>query len=153
MLSQVERGEANPTVAVALAVATALGVTLDELLGTGRKGPQITTIRAADMRYVYRSDEQCTIRTLSPLHPERQLEFYEVTLQPLAELRSAAHFTGTVEYLTVRSGAVRVESGAEHVDLGRGDSVEYRADVPHAIVNRRTSLAVVYLIDFGLAGH
>lgn len=153
MLSQVERGEANPTVAVALAVATALGVTLDELLETGHDEPHMTVIRADDRHFVYRSDEQCTIRTLSPLHPERKLEFYEITLQPRAELRSAAHFTGTVEYLTVRSGAVRVESGADHVDLGRGDSVEYRADVPHAIVNPRRAVAVVYLIDFGLGGH
>ncbi len=29
MLSQIERGDANPTVAVALALATALGVSLD----------------------------------------------------------------------------------------------------------------------------
>jgi mannose-6-phosphate isomerase-like protein (cupin superfamily) len=152
MLSQVERGEVNPTVAVALAVATALGVTLDELLETGRNKPRITVIRANDTQFVYRSDEQCTIRTLSPLHPERTLEFYEITLQPLAELRSAPHFSGTVEYLTVRSGAVRVESGVDRVDLGRGDSVEYPADVPHAIVNRRRSVAVVYLIDFALAG-
>lgn len=147
MLSQVERGAANPTIGVALGIATALEVTLDELLQTGPAQPAIDVIRGNDAHFVYRSDDDCRVRTLSSLKSERDLEFYEITIQGNAELRSAPHFEGTVEHITVRTGSIRVEVDGRTVDLGRGDSAEYPADVPHAIVNRRKTVAVVYLID------
>jgi transcriptional regulator with XRE-family HTH domain len=90
MLSQIERGEANPTVAVALAIATAFNISLDELVAPDQHSP-LEVIHADDPHYVYRSDDACRIRTLSPLTSQRQLEFYEITLQPDGALRSAAH--------------------------------------------------------------
>jgi transcriptional regulator with XRE-family HTH domain len=146
MLSQIERGEANPTVAVALAIATAFNISLDELVAPDQHSP-LEVIHADDPHYVYRSDDACRIRTLSPLNSQRQLEFYEITLQPDGALRSAAHFTGTREHLTVQRGRVRVEAGRHASDLRAGDSIAYPADVPHAIVNIGRRPASVYLID------
>jgi transcriptional regulator with XRE-family HTH domain len=146
MLSEIERGQANPTVAVALEIATALGLTLDELVAPHPRST-LDVVRADDPHYVYRSDPACRIRTLSPLIPELRLEFYEITLQPDGELRSSPHFTGTREHLTVQRGRVRVEAGDDTVDLRKGDSVTYPADIPHAIVNAGRATATVYLID------
>jgi transcriptional regulator with XRE-family HTH domain len=147
MLSQIERRDANPTVAVALAIATAFGISLDELVDPPAQRSPLQVIRADDPHYVYRSDEACRIRTLSPLPPERPLEFYEITLQRDGALRSAPHFVGTREHLSVRGGRVRVEAGAHAADLRPGDSVAYPADVAHAIVNIGRTPAVVYLVD------
>lgn len=147
MLSQVERNEANPTVVVALAVARALGVTLDELANLPGEGSTLEVIRGEDSQYVYRSDESCRIRTLSPLSAQRELEFYEIQLPPGGELRSAPHFAGTQEFLTVHEGTVRVESGERSEQLSSGDSVAYPADVSHAIVNVGGAAALVFLID------
>jgi transcriptional regulator with XRE-family HTH domain len=147
MLSEIERSKANPTVGVALAISRALGVSLGELVGPAEPEDPLRVIRADQDEYVYRSDEQCRIRTLSPLAPERELEFYEVELSPGGELRSAPHFTATREFLTVREGHVRVEVDGHQTTLGPGDSVAYPADVPHAIVNDGDGPAVVYLID------
>lgn len=147
MLSQIERNETNPTVVVALAVAKTLGVSLEELATPVGEGSPLKVIRGDDSQYVYRSDERCRIRTLSPLSAERELEFYEIELPAKGELRSAPHFAATREFLTVREGRVRVESGEHTTDLAAGDSVAYPADVPHAIVNLDSSRAIVYLID------
>jgi transcriptional regulator with XRE-family HTH domain len=147
MLSQVERSEANPTVAVALAIATALGVTLDELVNAPGDRSPLHVIRAEDPLYIYRADPDCRIRTLSPLTPERELEFYEITLQRDGALRSAPHFAGTREHLTVQRGRVRVEAGEHTAELRAGDSIAYPADIPHAIVNTGRTPAVVHLID------
>ena len=38
-------------------------------------------------------------------------------------------------------------SGLDSEDLDRGDSVSYRADVPHEIANRGAGEAVVFLVD------
>jgi transcriptional regulator with XRE-family HTH domain len=147
MLSQVERGLANPTLAVTARIARAFGMTIGELVETPEASTKVQVIRAEDRQYHYRSDEHVTIRTLSPLHLEKDVEFYEVTLRPGGALRSAPHFEGTREFLTVEKGRVRVVSGGDSSELSRGDSASYRADVPHAIENTGRTDAVIFLVD------
>jgi transcriptional regulator with XRE-family HTH domain len=147
MLSQIERNSANPTLAVSLAISQAFGMSLGELVATPGATSGLHVIRRDDKSYEFRSDKFCRIRTLSPLHLEKQVEFYEVQLQPAGVLRSAPHFEGTREFLTVQKGKVRVESAGESEILERGDSVSYRADVPHSISNLGKTEAVVFLVD------
>ncbi|HKX61494.1 MAG TPA: XRE family transcriptional regulator [Verrucomicrobiae bacterium] len=147
MLSQIEREQANPTLAVTLRIAQAFGMTLGELLEVPGASSAVTVIRANDHAFHYRSDKFCRVRTLSPLNLEKDVEFYQVQLETGGALRSAAHFEGTREFLTVQKGQVRVESAGDAEDLGPGDSASYRADVPHAIVNLGKGEAVVFLVD------
>ncbi len=147
MLSQIERNEANPTLAVAFRIAQAFGMTLPALIEAPGAQSSIQIIRSNDRAHLFRSDPECQIRTLSPLNLEKDVEFYEIRLGPGGALRSAPHFTGTREYLTVQKGRVRIESGADSEELNHGDSASYRADVSHAIVNAGRSEAVVYLVD------
>jgi transcriptional regulator with XRE-family HTH domain len=147
MLSQIERNDANPTVAVALAIATALGVTLDTLATPPGERSPLHLVPFDDPHMIYRSDKYCRIRTLSPLDANRAIEFYEITLQPTGELRSAPHFGGTREILNVLRGRVRVEAGGYSETLRAHDSAAYPADVEHAIINMGRAEAVVHLID------
>jgi transcriptional regulator with XRE-family HTH domain len=147
MLSQVERNETNPTLAVMFRIAQAFGMSLGQLVETPGATSNVDVIRANDRAFHYRSDKDCQIRTLSPLHLEKDVEFYEVTLQPGGALRSSPHFEGTREFLTVQKGRVRVESADDAEELELGDSASYRADVRHAIVNVGRAEAVVFLVD------
>jgi transcriptional regulator with XRE-family HTH domain len=146
MLSQIEREEANPTLAVTLRIARAFGLALGELLELPGASSTMTVIRADDHAYHYRSDDSCRIRTLSPLNLEKDVEFYEIRLQPGGALRSSPHFAGTREFLTLQKGRLRIESGADGEELNAGDSASYRADVPHALINISKAEAVIYLI-------
>jgi len=147
MLSQIERNQANPTLVVMFRIAQAFGMSLGQLVEAPGATSCVDVIRAGDRAFHYRSDKDCQIRTLSPLHLEKDVEFYEVTLQPGGALRSAPHFEGTREFLTVQKGAVRVESAGDAEVLHPGDSASYRADVPHAIVNAGRGPAVIFLVD------
>ncbi len=147
MLSQIEREEANPTLAVTLRIAQAFSMGLGELLEMPGAASAVSVIRADDHAFHYRSDKACRIRTLSPLNLEKDVEFYEVQLQAGGALRSAAHFEGTREFVTVQKGQVLVESADDVETLNPGDSASYRADVPHAIVNAGKGEAVVFLVD------
>lgn len=147
MLSQIEREQANPTLAVTLRIAQAFGMNLGDLLEMPGATSAVSVIRAEDHAFHYRSDKFSRIRTLSPLKLEKDVEFYEVQLQPGGALRSAPHFEGTREFLTVQKGQVRVESAADQETLNPGDSASYRADVPHAIVNTGKGEAVIFLVD------
>src|SRR6476619_2394558 len=122
MLSQIERAKANPTLAVTFRIARAFGMSIGELVETPGATSGINVIRSDDHAYHYRSDKDCVIRTLSPLNLEKDVEFYEVQLNEGGALRSAAHFEGTREFITVQKGRIRVESGDDTEELDPGDS-------------------------------
>jgi len=146
MLSQIEREEANPTLAVTMRIAQAFAMPLGDLLEMPSASSAVKVIRGDDRAFHYRSDKFCRLRTLSPLNLEKDVEFYEVQLQPAGVLRSAPHFEGTREFLTVQKGMVRIESAGDSEELAAGDSASYRADVPHAILNIGRSEAVMFLV-------
>lgn len=147
MLSQIERGAANPTLGVAFRIAQAFGMSLGDLVDVPTSGGRIDVVRATDRSSLFRDDDQCRIRTLSPLHLEKDVEFYELTLKIGGSLVSAPHFEGTREFLTIEQGRVRLVSGEESSELGPGDSAHYPADVPHRIENLGTGEAVAFLVD------
>jgi len=146
MLSEIERGRANPTLAVAYRIALAFGMSLGDLVEVPAAIHRIDVIRGDDRTYHFRSDRSCCIRTLSPLHLEKSVEFYEIVLRPGGALRSAPHFEGARELLTVQRGTVRVSSGEEAAELKTGDSAHYPADVRHAIENPGREEAVLFLV-------
>ena len=104
MLSQIEREQANPTLAVTYKIAQAFGISLGELVEAPGASSSIEVVRADDRKHLFRADNDCTIRTLSPLQLEKDVEFYEVILKSDGSLRSAPHFEGTREFLTVQKG-------------------------------------------------
>lgn len=152
MLSEIERSRANPTLAVAFRIAQAFGMSLGELVESPNATPRVDVIRADDRTYHFRSDRHCRIRTLSPLHLEKSVEYYEIALKPGGALRSAPHFAGARELLTVQRGAVRVRSADDTADLAAGDSAHYPADVAHAIENTGDEEAAIFLVVTYLPG-
>ncbi len=146
MLSQIERGQANPTLAVTYRIAQAFGITIGELVDQPWSFSAIEVVHGEDQTNLYRSDEECRIRTLSPLHMEKNIEFYDIRIAPGARLASAPHYQGTRELLTVTKGEAHLRSGDSSCKLKQGDSAHYRADLAHAIENRGKKDLVCYLI-------
>jgi len=146
MLSQIEQDKVNPTVAVMLKIAGALQVGIDELIESPTRSNIIRIIPASDHRYTFRADTNCTVRTLSPLNLEKNIEFYRVTLERGAELASESHFPGTEEFLYVGRGKVRVTTRDEEAEVGKGDAIHFRADVPHVIANTGKARVEAYMI-------
>ncbi|MDP5053102.1 MAG: helix-turn-helix domain-containing protein [Congregibacter sp.] len=133
MLSQIERGKANPTLAVTQRIAQTFGISIGELVDDPNASASIDVVRGDDPGTVFRADSECELRTLSPLQLEKNIEFYFITLQPGAELASAAHFEGTREMFSVSQGSATVKTGNSEVTLSLGDTAHYRADIPHSI--------------------
>jgi transcriptional regulator with XRE-family HTH domain len=147
MLSQIERNQANPTLGVAYRIAQAFGLSLNDLVDQPKKQSAIDVILHDDRSNYFRNDVECRIRTLSPLQLEKDVEFYELILHPGKTLRSAPHFEGTREFLTIEQGSVRLTSAGESCELNKGDSAHYAADVPHSIENTGKTEVTAFLVD------
>ena len=147
MLSQVEQGKTNPTVALLSRIAIGLQVDIGRLLPRSKHSPRVwRVIRSGDENFAYIQTKDCKLRTLSPLDLEKQIEFYEVVLDPRGKLASDPHFPGTEEILAVVTGHIKVKAGERETDLRKGDSAYYSADVPHVITNAGGTKAVAYMI-------
>jgi transcriptional regulator with XRE-family HTH domain len=146
MLSQIERNQVNPTVAILFRVAQALDRSLTDLMDEPNGESAIMQIRATDPAFRWRWDDACRCRTLYPLHLERDVEFYEVWLAPGGALRSAPHFTGTREIITVSKGRVALVSGKDRSEIEAPDSAYYPADLPHSIENVGAQDASFFLV-------
>jgi quercetin dioxygenase-like cupin family protein/DNA-binding XRE family transcriptional regulator len=151
MLSQIERGRANPTVAVVWRLANALGVPLASLLGAGaapERGavhkvpvPSVPVMRSVDRR--------CELQVLSPVELAGRMEWYHVTFRTGGVLKSKAHAAGALEHLTVIEGTVEARSGTETARAERGETLRYSADLPHELrcVGQRAALALL-VVEF-----
>jgi len=147
MLSQIERNQANPTVAVVWRLANALGVPLNQLLGDDKpSAPLIATVPAHATPSLRNPDGSCELRILGPIELAGQFEWYELTVQPGGALESQAHEPGSREHLSVLSGQLEVQAGEERTRLKAGETARYAADLPHAIRNTGKGNATALMI-------
>lgn len=136
MLSQIEREKANPTIAITWRLANALGVQIGELLSSEvRTVDLIRVVDAHEIPTLPGSHAGYSLRILGPMDLAGKYEWYELTLQPGGELASQAHDPGTNEHLTVITGTVELEVGAEKRKIKHGATARYPADQNHAIRN------------------
>lgn len=136
MLSQIERNQANPTVAVVWRLANALRVELSELLGGERPAaPPIEVVAAHATPGLSSPDGLCRLRILGPIELAGQFEWYELTVQPGGALESEAHEPGSREHLSVLSGELEVSAGGSRQQVKAGETARYAVDGAHAIRN------------------
>jgi XRE family transcriptional regulator, regulator of sulfur utilization len=147
MLSQIERAQANPTVAVVWRLANALGVPIGELLGGTPQPstPSVEVVPAHATPSMRNPDGQCELRILGPIDLAGRFEWYELTVQPGGALVSQAHEPGSREHLTVLAGALEVSAGQSMAKVKHGETARYAVDLPHSIRNPGRTVATALL--------
>jgi transcriptional regulator with XRE-family HTH domain len=147
MLSQIEREKANPTIAITWRLANALGVQIGELLSSEvRTADTIRLVESHEIPTLPGAHAGYSLRILGPMELAGKYEWYELTLQPGGELASQAHDPGTAEHLTVITGTVELEVGAEKKKVKHGATARYPADQDHVIRNAGKTEAKAVLV-------
>lgn len=149
MLSQIERGEANPTFAVLWSLTQALDIDFSDLIGgkaTASTQSQIELISAAHTPEIKSVDASCRLKILSPPRLAGQTEWYEVEIAPNGKLDSAPHAQGAFEHFTALTDGFEVASGDSTIALRAGETARYPADMPHCISNRSGDVARGFLV-------
>jgi XRE family transcriptional regulator, regulator of sulfur utilization len=136
MLSQVERGETSPTLAVAVKIAAGLELTLSQLLRLD-EGQHVAVSRASGRRRYERRGHR--FEELTPPLPGQRADVSLHTLEPGATTGGREdppmHEPGSRETAVVLAGTLAlVVDGSRH-DLREGDSVTFDADLPHHFEN------------------
>jgi transcriptional regulator with XRE-family HTH domain len=136
MLSQVERGETSPTLAVAAKIAAGLELTLSQLLRLD-EGQHVVVTRKAERRRRRRRGH--TVEEMTPPLPGQRAD---VSLHRLSagaatggEGDPPLHEPGARETAVVLAGKPVLVIDGERHGLGAGDSVTFDADLPHHFEN------------------
>jgi XRE family transcriptional regulator, regulator of sulfur utilization len=137
MLSQVERGETSPTLAIATRIAGGLELSLSQLLRLD-EGDGVTIVRAGERLEGGRARGH-RYEVLTPPLPGQRAEISEHTLGPGAATGGPddppIHEPGSRETAVVVNGSLRLVCAGAVYQLGRGDAVTFDADLPHHFEN------------------
>jgi transcriptional regulator with XRE-family HTH domain len=149
MLSQVERGETSPTLAVAGRIAAGLELSLSQLLRLD-EGDGVTVVRAAERLLGGRADGH-RYEVLTPALPGLRAELSLHALAPGSATGGPGdppiHEPGSRETAYVTEGRLELVCDGKRYEIGEGDAVTFDADLPHHFANsgrrRATFLAVI----------
>jgi transcriptional regulator with XRE-family HTH domain len=136
MLSQVERGETSPTLAVASRIASGLDLSLSQLLRLDESG-SVSVVRADERRHGGKGKHRYEI--LTPPLPGQRVEVSRHTLAPAVSTGAPGdppmHEPGSREVAVVERGAAVLVIDGERHELHEGDCVTFDADLQHHFEN------------------
>jgi XRE family transcriptional regulator, regulator of sulfur utilization len=152
MLSQVERGETSPTLAVAEKIAAGLELTLSQLLRLD-EDRHVVFVRSGDRRTRRRGGH--LVEELTPPLPGQRADVSVHTLAPGAATGGPAdppiHEPGSRETAVVLGGKLDLFIDGTRHQLGADDSVTFDADLPHHFENNGSAEArLVAVVAAGL---
>jgi transcriptional regulator with XRE-family HTH domain len=155
MLSQVERGETSPTLAVAARIAQGLDLRLSQLLRLD-EGGQVAIVRAGERR-PGTSDPASGHRAeiLTPPLPGQRAELSRHVLAAGAVTGGPGdppmHEPGSRESALVQEGCVALVIDGERHELAAGDCVTFDADLAHHFENPgKEEAALLAVVSAGL---
>lgn len=138
MLSEIERGNANPTYGTLWQLTRALRIDLNSLVSgaSEEQGGSSIDLQPGNLTPTIRSaDGSCTLRILSPASMVSLIEWYLLNFEPDGELASDPHGAGTSEHLHCTKGEILVRSAGNTMTVRAGETARYAADVSHSLTS------------------
>src|SRR4051794_16320914 len=136
MLSQVERGDTGPTLAVAARIAAGLELRLSQLLRLDEDGA-VSVVRRDERRTGGADGHAYEI--LTPPLPGQRAEVSRHVLEPGARTGGPGdppmHEPGSRETAVVEYGRAVLVCDVDRHELAAGDTVTFDADLPHHFEN------------------
>lgn len=146
MLGQIERGEVNPTVSTVWKISNGLKISFTQLMSR----PE------TDTELVYKSEIQPLIEDngkfrnfpIFPFDGTRRFEMYTLEIDAEGCLDAEAHPQGTQEFITVFSGEITINVNGEEFLIQAGNSMRFKADLPHAYRNSGEEICKLSMIIY-----
>jgi transcriptional regulator with XRE-family HTH domain len=143
-LANLETGSGNPTLAVLSAIASALQITIEELLSTPRAQGKVYPKGSLPIRERGRG-VKVTVSKLLP-DPIVGMEIDRMKVPTGALMKGVPHRPGTREYCYCESGSAVIWTAGERFDLSAGDVLSFQGDQAHSYTNEGRADAVLFSV-------
>lgn len=134
MISKIERGVATPTATVLGKLAAGLGTGLSVLVG-GYQTREPTLLHPIEQPIFRDPESGLERRSLSPLFPDRSVDFALNSLPARSKVSFPPHHHGVEEYLYVSRGTLDVVVDTQRFTVPEGASLFYHGHVKHEFHN------------------
>jgi transcriptional regulator with XRE-family HTH domain len=139
-LGQIERGEANPSIATLWQIANALKVEFSMLVTAPRA--ESVVVHVADVEPITADDGRYRVFAVFPFDPTLGYEVFRAELEPGGRSDAVRHAGAVYETITIASGELSMRTGGEEHVLRPGDAMRFKADAPHEYRNDSDEIAV-----------
>ena len=136
MIVNVESGTSNASIATLLRLATALHVSLADLVTDTPPDQGVVVSPAAEREPLWRGDSGGSAVLVASAGTPDMLELWDWMLEPGESYASEPHLPGTRELLHVHGGQLTLTVAGEIRHLRAGDAASLLADVAHEYANR-----------------
>ncbi|MDN4524288.1 helix-turn-helix domain-containing protein [Fictibacillus fluitans] len=133
MLSQIERGESNPTVSTLWKIANGFGVSFSSFVEEDQ--PSIKKVITSEVDPIADTSGTFLVRPLFPVKPGKSFEIYSLELLPGCDYASEAHPDGVEEYLLVEEGSFSLTVHEMTYSLSAGENLRFAANFAHCYQN------------------
>lgn len=145
-ISQVELGQASPSIASTERITSALGVTLGELFQSAT--PSTPTVTRRNQRLMVRSVwSRARIEALGLSDPNSRLESLLITLKPGGASASRPYTRPTEQLAFVLQGVIQLFIENEQTRLSVGDCAAIPAGMRHYWLNRSRRICQFLLVS------
>lgn len=136
MLSQIERGESNPTITTLWKIANGLHLSLSEL--TTQQQDNVNFIDSTDILPI--EDDNVVVYPYFPYDRSRQFEMFKMEIQPGCETSSEGHHLNSEEFIIVNKGVLTIIVNDEIYHINETQALRFNSDITHTYQNNTAEL-------------
>ncbi|WP_287878333.1 helix-turn-helix transcriptional regulator [Aquitalea sp.] len=142
MLVEIEKGSANPSIAILCKLAATLGVSVADIVNVA-KTPAVHLIRPDEIPVLWHGPAGGSARLLAGSSGPDMVELWHWEMQPGELFASPGHGAGTVELFHVAEGELTLKVGEQELQIPAGSAAVASTAEPHHYANH-TSARVVF---------
>ncbi|WP_187512256.1 helix-turn-helix domain-containing protein [Pantoea agglomerans] len=131
MLVEIEKGAANPSIAILCKVAAALGVSVADIVNVSH-APDAWLIENSEMSRLWQGEQGGYAQLLAGTRGSDMIELWRWQMFAGEAFRSTGHSSGTLELLHVEQGTLALTVGEQTLVVQQGCAAVARTDMPHA---------------------
>ncbi|WP_039031716.1 helix-turn-helix domain-containing protein [Leclercia adecarboxylata] len=134
MLVEIEKGAANPSIAILCKLAAALGISVADIVNVASE-PQVHIIEEAAIPVLWQGEKGGSARLLAGTTGPDMIELWRWEMQPGESFSSPGHPAGTFELLHVEAGVLTLKVEESVNQVMAGASAVAKTDAAHSYVN------------------
>ncbi len=131
MLVEIEKGAANPSIAILCKIAAALGVSVADIVSISH-APDAWLIKNSEMPVLWQGEQGGTAQLLAGTRGPDMIELWRWQMFAGEVFSSTGHSSGTLELLHVEQGTLALTVGEQTLVIQQGCAAVARTDMPHA---------------------
>jgi transcriptional regulator with XRE-family HTH domain len=141
-VSELERGQGNPTIETLFALAYALDATLADLVDAPLNA-EVRVVRAVERPFIVGRPLDALAYCIAANSSGWCWRVYELLIHPGATQQAQAHRPGVEEHVYVVDGDLTVGPQDQPISLGARNYADYSADMAHVYSSRDGARALL----------